>query len=101
MCRSRLPLLRVAPKCRFEREEVGRARIQSPCNGANVLQRRISQPPLYAGEVGHVNAGAVSHLFLGGTTLHPNVAYVSAKCRLISVHLTRKLPTHRLSVHRL
>ena len=48
-----------------------------------------------------MNTGAMSHFFLSGTTLRPHVAYMSAKRRLIVVHLTGTLPTHRLSVHRL
>ena len=48
-----------------------------------------------------MNTSPMSHLFLSGTTLHPHVAYMSAKRRLVVVHLTGTLPTHRLSVHRL
>ena len=47
-----------------------------------------------------MNTGAMSHLFLSGATLDPHETYMSAKRRLIVVHLTRTLPTHRLSVHR-
>ena len=47
-----------------------------------------------------MNTGTMSHLFLSETTLRPQVAYMSAKRRLISVHLTRTLPIHRLFVHR-
>ena len=66
-----------------------------------LLSDGFSKASLHTGEVGHMNTGAMSHLFLSGTTLRPHVAYMSAKRRLISVHLTRTLPTHRLSVHRL
>ena len=48
-----------------------------------------------------MNTGTMSHLFLRGTTLRPHVAYMSAKRRLVVVHLTGTLPIHRLSVHRL
>ena len=48
-----------------------------------------------------MNTGTMGYLFLSGATLRPHVAYMSAKRRLISVHMTRTLPMHRLFVHRL
>ena len=35
-----------------------------------------------------MNTGTMGYLFLSGATLRPHVAYMSAKRRLISVHLT-------------
>lgn len=87
------------PHSNSNEKEVSSVDVHSLGNGTDILKRRIPQAPLHTtGEVGQMNTGTMSHVFLSGTTLRPHVAYLWAKRRMVVVHLTGTLPTHSLHV---
>ena len=74
---------------RLEGKELGHSDAQCQGDGANVLQGGIAHTPLNAGEIGHMDAGAMGNLFLTDCESQSDLAYVLAESGLVIVHLDR------------
>ena len=72
----------------LECEQVGGAHLEGAGKGADVLEGGVADASLDAGQVGHVQSGAVRHLFLRGAEPVAQAPHLLSEGYLVSVHLT-------------
>lgn len=90
------PIIDDGIKACLKSEQIAHADAERARNGADAFQGWIAHAAFHAGEVGYMDACAVRDFLLRKAAKRPQRAYVSAKCELISVHLTGTLLVVRL-----